>query len=77
MEEMKMEPKGGNSPIRYFIYLGEEKIAMAKRGNKRRFTKDFWIVDVYNPIHTELISDYLHDTKRIERFYWGYIAEKN
>lgn len=72
--EITMKAKGGNSPIRFFLYLNGVKIGMAKRGNRRSWEKDLWTVDVYDRKYIKQIEKYLFEIQKIERFYWGSIS---
>lgn len=78
-DEIKMTPKGGNSPVRFFLYLNGEKIGMLYKViyNKRYYCGDrcryYWLVDVYNTKYQKQIRDFLHNNEKIERFYWGWI----
>lgn len=77
------KPKGGNSPVRFFLYLNGEKIGMLRKVVYRCHNyywhryRYYWSVDVYNPKYLNLITDYLHNIEKIERFYWGCITEIN
>ena len=73
IEDLHLEAKGGNSPIRFYIIIDEKKIGMAKRALKRSWKKDLWIVQVYNEQYRQLISDYMLKEQGIEHFYWNYI----
>ena len=73
MDQITMKPKGGNSPVRFFLYLNDEKIGMAKRENLRDWKNDLWTIDVYNEKYINMIEDYLLETQKLERFYWGSI----
>lgn len=46
-EQIIFKPKGGNSPIRFFLILNGEKIGMAKRKYDQSWERGFWTVDVY------------------------------
>ena len=76
-DEIKMTPKGGNSPVRFFLYLNEEKIGMLQKIKYRAYFSSYcnyyWVVDVYNPKYKNRIIDYIQNNEGIERFYWGWI----
>lgn len=65
MEKIKAVPKGGNSPIRFFLMMNEEKIGRFEvRGRVYR-------VYVYKKEYQSEIARYMHETQKVERFYWG------
>ena len=72
-EQIIFKTKGGNSPVRFFLMLNDEKIGMAQRANKRNWEKDLWTVDVYRKEYMEMIEQYMFNSQKIERFYWGFI----
>ncbi len=67
MEKIKVVPKGGNSPIRFFLMIDDEKIGMFEVREK------VYRVHVYKKEYQSEIVRYMHETQKIERFYWGYL----
>ncbi len=66
-EKIKAVRKGGNSPVRFFLMIGDEKIGMIDSRSK------ICVVDVYNKQYMAEIQRYMFEEWRAERFSWGYM----